>query len=253
MRILIIEDEKPAAIRLQRLLQKHFPDADIYQNIDSIKSAIHWFNNNTKPDLLFLDIQLADGLSFEIFKQVKVDSPVIFCTAYDQYAIKAFDLNSVDYLLKPIDPQDLDKAIVKYQERFQDKGDNSFDFAKLESLLNAKNQDFKERFVVKVGDKIKAIPTVDIAFFYSENRATFAQDFNGKSYLIDFSLDQLLELLNPKKFYRLNRRYIACFDSIEDMRAYSNSRLKLILKNCGDRDILMSREKLSDFKKWLDQ
>lgn len=253
MTILIIEDEKPAADRLVRLLKNYYPEAKYVQDIDSIKSAVNWFETHPKPDLFFLDIQLADGLSFEIFKQVEVNSPVIFCTAYDQYAMKAFELNSVDYLLKPIDPEDLEKAIEKFKTRFDKKPEASFDYSKLESLLNAKNQDFKERFVVKVGDKIKAIPTKEIAFFYSESKATFAQDFNGKSFLIDFSLDQLLDVLDPKKFYRLNRKYIASFESIEDMRSYSNSRLKLILKNCKDQDILMSREKVTDFKNWLDQ
>lgn len=253
MTILIIEDEKPAADRLVRLLKNHYPEAKYVQDIDSIKSAVNWFETHPKPDLFFLDIQLADGLSFEIFKQVEVNSPVIFCTAYDQYAMKAFELNSVDYLLKPIDPEDLEKAIEKFKTRFDKKPEASFDYSKLESLLNTKNQDFKERFVVKVGDKIKAIPTKEIAFFYSESKATFAQDFNGKSFLIDFSLDQLLDILDPKKFYRLNRKYIASFESIEDMRSYSNSRLKLILKNCKDQDILMSREKVTDFKNWLDQ
>lgn len=253
MTILIIEDEKPAADRLVRLLKNYYPEAKYIQDIDSIKSAVNWFETHPKPDLFFLDIQLADGLSFEIFKQVEVNSPVIFCTAYDQYAMKAFELNSVDYLLKPIDPEDLEKAIEKYKLRFDKKQETPFDFSKLESLLSAKNQDFKERFVVKVGDKIKAIPTKEIAFFYSESKATYAQDFNGKSFLIDFSLDQLLDILDAKKFYRLNRKYIASFESIEDMRSYSNSRLKLVLKKCEDRDILMSREKVTDFKNWLDQ
>lgn len=257
MRILIIEDEKPAADRLIRLLKKHYPEAEFIQNIDSVSSAIHWFQNNPKPDLFFLDIQLADGLSFEIFKQIEVKTPVIFCTAYDQYAIKAFELNSVDYLLKPIDPVDLEKAIEKYKSHYGNKtelnSEPSFDFAQLQELLLTQNQDYKERFVVKIGDKIKAIPTKEIAFYYSESKATFAQDFNGKSFLIDYSLDQLLDMLNPKMYYRLNRRYIASFESIEDMRAYSNSRLKLVLKNCADRDILMSREKVSDFKDWLNQ
>lgn len=253
MRILIIEDEKPAADRLVRLLKSYYPEAKYFQDVDSIKSAVEWFETQPKPDLFFLDIQLADGLSFEIFKKIKVNTPVIFCTAYDQYAIKAFELNSVDYLLKPIDPEDLEKAIKKYKSRFDTKPESSFDFSKLENLLSSKNQEFKERFMVRVGDKIRAIPTVEIAFFYSENKASFAQDFNGKSYLIDFSLDQLLEVLNPKKFYRLNRKYIASFESIEDMRSYSNSRIKLILKNCKDTDILMSREKVTDFKSWLDQ
>ena len=150
----------------------------------------------------------------------------------------------------------LEKAIEKYKSHYSKtdiKHETNFDFAQLQNLLSSQNQEFKERFVVKIGDKIKAIPTKEIAFFYSESKATFAQDFNGKSYLIDFSLDQLLDILNPKKYYRLNRKYIASFESIEDMRAYSNSRIKLVLKNCGDKDILMSREKVSDFKEWLNQ
>ena len=252
MNILIIEDEKPAADRLIRLLKGHFPDADFHGNLDSVKSSIRWFQENEAPDLIFLDIQLADGLSFEIFKEIETKSPVIFCTAYDQYAIKAFELNSLDYLLKPIDPEELKKSINKFNELNRIEEKPQIDFNALKDLISSQNN-YKERFVIKIGDRINAIPTNEIAFFFSENKATYAQINTGKSYLIDYSLDQLTDLLDPKKYYRLNRKYIASFGSINDIRSYSNSRLKIMLKNCSDNDILMSREKVTDFKNWLDQ
>lgn len=252
LNILVIEDEKPAATRLIRLLEKYFPDANFHSDLDSIKSAVKWFETHDEPDLIFLDIQLADGLSFEIFKSIKTAAPVVFCTAYDQYAIKAFELNSIDYLLKPVDPEDMEKAVQKFKTLQRAEKTPSIDFNELQKLIGGQ-QEYKERFVVKIGDKIKAIPSHEISLFYSENKATYAQIENGKSYLIDYSLDQLVDLLNPKKYYRLNRKYIASFQSIEDIRSYSNSRLKLKLKNCDDNDILMSREKVADFKSWLDQ
>jgi DNA-binding LytR/AlgR family response regulator len=254
MNILIIEDEKHAADRLTRLLKAHFPDANYYADVDSVKSALRWFKENPEPDLIFLDIQLADGLSFDIFNTVQVLSPVIFCTAYDQYAIKAFELNSLDYLLKPIDPMDLEKSVKKYQQLNSDKEEKpALDFSSLQALLENQNQKYKKRFVVKLGDKIVAIETSDIAFFYSENKGTYAQNHQGKSYLIDFSLDQLVDLVDLKKFYRINRKYLASYESLGDIRSYSNSRLKVMLKNNSDNDILMSREKVTDFKNWLDQ
>lgn len=254
MEILIIEDEKPAVDRLVRLLKQLLPEANFHTNVDSVKSAMRWFESNAEPDLIFLDIQLADGLSFEIFENRKVKAPVIFCTAYDQYAIKAFELNSIDYILKPIDSLDLEKAVNKFKELSSGKLETpSIDFSSLQALLNNQQQSYKSRFIVKLGDKIVAVETKEIAFFYSESKATFAQTLAGKSYLIDFSLDQLVDVLDPKRFYRVNRKYMASYESISDMRSYSNSRLKLMLKNCDDNDILMSREKVTDFKNWLDQ
>ena len=251
MKIVIVEDEKPAADRLGRLLKKHFANTEIYQDIDSVKSAVRWFESNPEPDLIFLDIQLADGLSFDIFDHLSIKTPVIFCTAYDQYAIKAFKLNSIDYLLKPVDPEELEIALNKFEELRRQSGLPTIDFNEIRNLLSGSGSVYKNRFVVKIGDRITAIETKDIAFFYSEHKATYAQLTSGKSYLIDFSLDQLVEVLDPKQYYRLNRKYVASFQSIEDMRSYSNSRLKVKLKNCDDPDILISREKVTDFKNWL--
>lgn len=246
--ILIIEDEKPAADRLKKLVATQLPEAVFHGHLDSISTAVKWLQDNTSPDLILCDIQLADGHSFEIFNQVKVSSPIIFTTAFDQYAIKAFKLNSIDYLLKPIDPQELAQALEKFQNQ-QIK--SNIDLAQLKMLLQPEKQ-HKERFMVKVGEKIHSIPTEEVAFFYSAEKATFMQIHEGRKYIIDYPLDQLESMLSPKNFYRLNRKYIASFESIDGIFAYSNSRLKVKLKACDDNDILISREKVADFKEWLD-
>lgn len=243
MNILIIEDE-----RLKKMVAKHLPEAMFHGHLDSISTAVKWLEESPTPDLIFCDIQLADGHSFEIFNLVKVSSPIIFTTAFDQYAIKAFKLNSIDYLLKPIDPQELEQAIRKFQSQ---QVKREIDISQLKSLLSPEKQ-FKERFIVKVGEKIHSILTEDIAFFFSAEKATYLQVHEGRKYIIDYPLDQLENMLSTKSFYRLNRKYIASFESIDGIFAYSNSRLKVKLKACDDQDILISREKVAEFKEWLD-
>jgi DNA-binding LytR/AlgR family response regulator len=192
---------------------------------------------------------LSDGLSFEIFERVKVSSPIIFTTAFDQYAIKAFKLNSVDYLLKPIDPKELSRAIDKFQKQ-QIK--STFALNQIKELLQPQQKEYKSRFMVKIGEKIQSVLTSEAAFFMSEERITFLQTFEGKRYIIDYTLDQLEEMLYPKKFFRLNRKYISSFEAISEIHTYSNSRLKIKLANCSDNDILVSREKVGGLKEWLD-
>lgn len=249
MNILIIEDEKPAANRLVKLLEKHFPEAEFAGNFDTVTSAVRWFSQNPPPDLIFCDIQLADGISFEIFEQVLVNSPVIFTTAFDQYAIKAFQVNAIDYLLKPIDPEDLAKAVEKFKSR-QVKPPIDLDI--LKSLLQPETKKFKSRFLVRFGEKIQSIPAEEIAFFFSEERVTFLQTSAGKKYVLESTLEQLESAVDPAVFFRINRKYLVKVDAVEEVLSYSNSRLKVKLKNSSDTDILISREKVSDFKAWLD-
>jgi len=250
MNILLIEDEKPAANLLVSLLKQHFAQATFHLNLDSITSSLHWLETNSVPDLIFCDIQLADGNSFEIFEKVKLSTPIIFTTAYDQYAIKAFQVNAIDYLLKPIDPVDLARAVEKFKNS-QIKP--VFDLSILKDLLKPKSLDYKTRFLIRYGDKIQSIPTEDISFIFSEERVTFIQTREAKKFVIDYTLDQTESQVDPRIFFRLNRKYLCRADSLGDILSYSNSRLKVKLKNCGDNDILISREKVGDFKNWLDR
>ena len=250
MRILNIEDEKPAAARLSKLLQVHFPEAELIGNLDTVSRAVRWFFENPSPDLIFCDIQLADGISFEIFDQVKVNAPIVFTTAFDQYAIRAFQVNAIDYLLKPIDPKELERAVEKFKSR---TGPPSLDLNMLKSLIQPQTKSYKSRFLVRFGEKIQSVPVEEIAFFYSEERVTFIQTHSGKKYVVDSTLEQVESQVDQAVFFRLNRKYLSHVDSIEEVLTYSNSRLKITLRNCADRDILVSREKVTDLKDWLDQ
>ncbi|WP_340153822.1 LytTR family DNA-binding domain-containing protein [uncultured Marivirga sp.] len=250
MKILVIEDERPAATRIINLLRELLPTAEIFGHIDSIEESIKWLNSNPAPDLILSDIELADGQSFEIFKQLDIKSPIIFTTAYDQFAIKAFKLNSIDYLLKPIDPDELAIAVQKYKNQLKPA---AIDVQLLQSMIQGDQKQYKERFMVKVGEKIHSVPTTDVSFFYSAQKATFIQTYDQKKYLIDHTLDQLESEMNPKEFFRLNRKYIVSLNAIEEIITYSNSRLKINIKHCTDNDILVSREKVANMKNWLDQ
>jgi DNA-binding LytR/AlgR family response regulator len=250
MKILIIEDEKPAANRLIKLLEVHFPGILPIANLDTVVRAVTWLNQNNEPDLIFCDIQLADGISFEIFEKVKLSSPVIFTTAYDQYAIKAFQVNAIDYLLKPIDPIELAKAVDKFKSR-QIKP--SLDLDILKSLLQSEKKSFKSRFLVRFGEKIQSISIEETDFFFSEERVTFLQTAEGKKYVLDSTLEQVEAAVDPAVFFRINRKYLCRVDAVEEVLSYSNSRLKVKLKNSSDNDILISREKVGEFKDWLDR
>jgi DNA-binding LytR/AlgR family response regulator len=249
MRIVIIEDERPAANRLIRLLEEYFGGEEFIQGLDSVKKSIQWFAENPNPDLIFCDIQLADGISFEIFEQVKLSTPIIFTTAYDHYAIKAFQVNAIDYLLKPIDPEELARSISKFKAN---QLKPNFDLEALKELLLPKTTNFKSRFLVKFGEKIQSIGIEEVTFFFSEARVTFLQTKEGKQFVLDQTLEQIESQVDPVSFFRLNRKYLCSFPSISDIFTYSNSRLKIKLHNCQDDDILISREKTADFKIWLD-
>ena len=250
MKILIIEDENLAAKRLIKLVQELLPDAEIFGNLDTIIASVEWLKNNQEPDLIFLDIQLADGISFEIFEKIKITSPIIFCTAFDQYAIKAFKLNSIDYLLKPIDPEELGAAITKFQSG---RRVPSISLDQIKHLLQPIKKVYKNRFLVKLGERIQTVDFQEIGFFYSEDKVTLLQTKIGKKFIIDYTLDEVEEMIDPEHFFRLNRKYISAINAIKEVFTYSNSRLKIHLENCNDNDILISREKMGPFKSWLGQ
>ena len=246
MNVIIIEDEKPAARLLSRKLEKL--NITVSQMLHSVEESMKWFAENPQPDLIFLDIQLSDGLSFEIFEKFEIKSAVIFTTAYDEYALRAFKLNSVDYLLKPIDQTELEKAVQKYKERTQNK---SLDLYWVKSMLTSATQEYKERFTVKIGQQIKIVNVSDIECFFSENKGTYLHTLEGRDYLIDSNLEQLESELNPKEFFRVSRKFIVSLKAIKEIQVHSNSRLKLILHSYKADEIIVSRERVSDFKNWI--
>lgn len=252
-KILIIEDEKPAAEWLQKLILKFDPRISILGVIDSVNGAEEWFQQNPAPDLVFMDIQLADGLSFEIFERVKVPCPVIFTTAYEEYAIKAFKVNSVDYLLKPIAYNELETAFQKFRNQAQNvQATPTVTVEILNKVKELLRKQYKTRFVIKVGEHLKSIPVEDILFFYSLEKATYLCTSDFKTYLVDYSLDRILEMVDEQRFFRINRKYILSNQSIADIVVYSSSRLKIKLKKPDEESIIVSRDKVPGFKEWLD-
>lgn len=248
MKIILIEDEKPAARLLKRRVEKL--GYEITEMLHSVEESVAWLKTNLQPDLIFLDIQLSDGLSFEIFNQVDVSSAIIFTTAYDEYVLKAFKLNSVDYLLKPVDEEELKFALEKFEKQHQPK--SSFDLSEIKKLFTNQSESYKERFSVKIGTSIKIIESDNIECFFSENKASYIHTKENKNYLIDFSLDKVEEQMNPKKFFRINRSQIIQIDLIKEITIYSNSRLKIVLNTYNEQDMIVSREKVTDFKNWLE-
>ncbi len=258
MKILIIEDEPFAQQELTRLLDSLQIKFEILGMIDTVEDAVEWLKNNPAPELIFLDIQLADGLSFDIFRQVEVQSPVIFTTAYDEYAIRAFQLNSIDYLLKPIKMGDLMKAFnkldsMKSQMIAGEKVGLSITRKQLENLLSLGKKEYKSRFLVKIGDQLKYIPVQDVAYFYAEENVVFVITRKNDRYIIDYSIEEVDGLVDPKDFFRLNRAFVTHIDAIDKVFKYLNSRLKIELKPPIDKEILVSRAKVSEFLDWMDR
>lgn len=246
IKVIIIEDEKPAARRLQRMLSKLGIESETM--LHSVADAINWFENNEHPDLIFLDIQLSDGLSFEIFEHVEINSAIIFTTAYDEYALKAFKLNSIDYLLKPIDEEELEAALKKFRNTQQS---DNIDVTELRSLLNLSQRNYKKRFTAQVGQHLKLVDISEITCFYSENKTTCIRCYSGRNYPVEVSLEQLENELDPEKFFRINRKCILNMDAIKDILSYTNSRLEVKLNNFTEFPLIVSRERVKDFKSWL--
>ena len=259
---LIVEDEPLAARRLADMLARQPEPLEILGTAESVAQAVRLLRE-VSPDVLFLDINLADGLSFEIFEQVAVRCPVIFTTAYDQYALQAFKVNSVDYLLKPIDADELAAALAKLRQRLPAApaaGPPAFDPALLAQLMQQMQQtaapaaSYKTQFVVRVGEHLKVVPLDQIAYFFSLEKATFLQTVEGRKFVVDYTMDQLETLLDPRRFFRLNRAYLAQQSAIQDIIHYTNSRLQTVLKpTAPDNQVLVSREKVNVFKSWLDR
>jgi DNA-binding LytR/AlgR family response regulator len=251
MNILIIENEKPAADKLVRLLTKIDNSITILGVIETVEETINRLREKPIPDLILMDIQLDDGLCFEIFETVTVDIPIIFTTAYDEYLLKAFKVNSIDYLLKPVDEALLKSALAKFLKLYADKDPFKRDFKQL--LFEFRNQ-YKSRFLIKIGEKYKSVPAGEISHFYISERSVFLSDNKGKDYGIDYSLDQLQTMLDPRKFFRINRECIVNIDAISLMYSYSSSRLQLTLKEREKGDLfVVSREKVTEFKRWIDK
>ena len=251
MKVIIIEDEKPSARRLQRMLTTL--DINVDTLLHSVKESIHWFENNEHPDLIFLDIQLSDGLSFEIFDAVKITSPIIFTTAYDEYALQAFKLNSIDYLLKPIDDEELEVAINQYTVQLPKKQAVNIDFNDIKKMLtNPIEREYKKRFSIKVGQHLKLINIDEIECIYSENKGTYLHTTEGRNYLLDTTLEKLEEELEPQTFFRINRKFFVNIHAIKDMISYTNSRLQIKLNSYNDHNVIVARERVKDFKAWLE-
>ncbi len=251
MKILIIEDEHFAAKRMSSLITENMPGAEILQVIDSVEDSIVWMNNNKQPNLIFMDIQLADGLSFQIFQKTNINCPVIFTTAYDEYALDAFKVNSIDYLLKPIELEAFKRAIQKYEQLYK----NNLEGVNWKNITNeifSNKAKFKQRFLIKTGQAYTYLKVSDIQLIFSEEGITFAQKSNQQRVIIDKTLDQLETLLDPVDYFRINRKYIVPISSIKKMHPYFNSRLKLELNTLTDDDLIVSREKVVAFKTWID-
>ncbi len=254
MNILIVEDEDLAVETLVRQIKKLDTPVEIVATLDSVKTTVAWLRSHPAPDLAFFDIQLADGLSFEIFEQVGVAFPVIFVTAFDAYALRAFKVNSIDYLLKPVEADALRQSFDKLRllQKPTETAQPMLDLAVIQQMLARTTPKFKTRFMVKVGDKLAAFTTDEVEYFFGENKIVWLRLKNGRKYVVDYTLEELEELLDPEQFFRLNRKYMATFASIDETVAYTNSRLKVKLRNPVDNeDILISREKAEEFRVWL--
>jgi DNA-binding LytR/AlgR family response regulator len=253
MTILIIEDEPQAAQRLETLVKELIPDAKIAAKIDSVKKSVQWFKSNPAPDLVLMDIQLADGISFQIFEQHPINSPVIFTTAYDAYALKAFKVNSIDYILKPVDKAELGAALKKLQSITGNESDTKQLLNNIEQAVQMLMKKYKTRFVIKVGEHLKTVEIENVRYFYSQDKATFCVTDDNRNFILDFTLEQLEEMLDPEVFFRINRKYFVRSAAIQDIISYTNSRLKLVLKGSQDTDIIVARERVQEFKEWLDK
>ncbi len=251
IRALIIEDEAPAYRRLASLLQQHHPHVEAVDVLDSIAGALRWFTENKAPDLILSDIQLSDGLSFEIYKQVLPPCPIIFTTAYDAYMLEAFRTNGIDYLLKPIEEEDLARSLDKF-DSLRKTAPVAPDIERLLASLGASKPAYRDRFLIKLGQKLLPVATRDIAWFFSSDGATELLTRDGKRHLLDLPLDEIEQQLDPVRFFRLNRQCIACIECIQVVHQHFNGKLKVELRPAAPDEVMVSREKARAFKEWLD-
>ncbi|MBL7730137.1 MAG: response regulator transcription factor [Chitinophagaceae bacterium] len=252
MRVVIIEDEAPAAARLARLLQNTGDDVEVLKQLDSVEAATRYLQNGGEADLLFMDIQLGDGLSFDIFQQTEVKCPVIFTTAFDQYTLKAFKVNSVDYLLKPIDENELQAAVEKYRQLYHtEKNGLPQNLQQLIETLQAPK--YKERLLIKRGQQLSYLKTEQVAYCFADGKLCYAVDFTGNKLMLEVNLTILEEQLHPAKFYRINRSLLVNIDAVHKVHTWLGSRLKLELQPSTKADTVVSRERVNGFKEWLGQ
>lgn len=253
MNVVIIEDEHLTAERISSLLREIDPGIEVISIIDSVKRSVEWFSSNEQPDLVFMDIQLADGLSFDVFDAVKIEAPVIFITAFQEYAIKAFKVNSVDYLLKPVSEEDLRNALSKFKRYFnQELTAPAIGGDLLRDIREMIRKPYKSRFMVRVGDHIKTVEVEDILYFYSLQKGTYLHSSDNRNYVIDYTLGRLEEILDPLLFHRINRKYLISHRAITDLITLSSSKLKVKLLHSDDDEIYISRERVATIKEWLD-
>lgn len=248
MKTIIIEDEKKSAEHLHNLIKTGFPEINVLQKLRSVEDSLHWLNNNEHPDLIFIDIELSDGTCFEILNETKTKAKLIFTTAYDQHALKAFDFNSIAYLLKPITERKLSEAIEKIDGIYPNNG-NEIVVNELKKLFK---QDYKKRFLVKRGEKLWHVNTCDIAYFASEDGLSLAYLFDKRKFFIDHSLDELENLLDPVDFFRINRKLYLNISCIKTVKAYFTRRLMLEIEPPYENEVIVSKERVSKFKTWLD-
>jgi two-component system, LytTR family, response regulator LytT len=258
MKVLIVEDEELAVKKLKKTLLSVNESADVVGETDSIKSTVSWLQNNPSPDLIFMDIELADGQSFEIFNHAQVKSPVIFITSYDEFALKAFKVNSVDYLLKPVQKEDLQAALEKYREMKklytsseQNTAPINLDVLVKELQQKLQTKDYRKRFLVKHGQKLVSVEVGDIAYFFSDGRLNFFKTTDNRKFVVDYTMDELNDMLDPDRYFRISRSFFISVDSVAQIHDYFGNRLLLHLKPETDKEAIVSREKVTDFKNWL--
>lgn len=253
MRVVIVEDEHLAASKLEKMILKYDSEIEILEKLESVESAISWLKENKSPDLIFLDIQLTDGTSFDIIKKVELKCPAIFTTAYDQYALEAFQLQSIDYLIKPISQEKLQKSMDKLKKMKDVFSTKNMDFEHLLNTVNNLDKDYKQRFLVKSGSIMKSIHIAEIAYFYSEDKLVFIKTKNNLRFAINETLDELEGLLNPSDFFRINRQYIVNFEVIQKVHHHFNGRLKIDFVPAPEEAIYISNRRATPFKAWMDK
>ena len=251
MKLVLLEDELPALRHLKRMIAEVLPDATVMAHFDSVESATPWFRNHSNYDLVISDIQLSDGLSLDVFRQTKITKPIIFVTAFDQYAIEAFKVNGIDYLLKPVKADELRKALEKYQTFFGGQHQPQWDAEKLISQVLGREKIYRSRLLVRYRDEWRSIPADNIAFIHSENRTSHLYTKAGEMFILDENMDELEEKLNPQSFFRANRQYIISFSAIKSNHQHFNGKIKVLLTLPVKEEVVVSRERAADFKNWL--
>jgi len=256
MKVLIVEDEVLAIRKLQHTLDSLDSDIEVVGSSDSISGTVEWLKTHPRPDLILMDIELTDGQSFEIFNRIEVLSPVIFTTSYDEFALKAFKVNSVDYLLKPVQKDELAAAIEKFRNLQENRAGIKASDSHITELVKELQQtlqqkEFRNRFLVRQGQKLVSIDVSSIAYFYSDEKLNFFTTFDGKNYIVDYTLDEIENMTNPTTYFRIGRGFMVAIKSIDQIHDYFGNRLKLLLKPVSSKEVIVSREKVTDFKKWL--